>query len=80
MRIIPEKTSIDFVGKKGIALVFSISMIVFSIFSLFYQGLNLGIDFSGGTLVEVGYQKPIELQKVREQLKKAGFQKEFIKV
>jgi preprotein translocase subunit SecF len=78
MRIIPEKTSIDFVGKRGIALVFSITMIVFSIFSLFFQGLNLGIDFSGGTLVEVGYQKPIELQKVREQLKKAGFQKTVV--
>jgi len=78
MRIIPEKISIDFVGKKRLALVFSMVMIVFSIFSLFAQGLNLGIDFSGGTLVEVGYQKPIELQKVRKQLKNAGFQKAIV--
>ncbi len=53
--------------------MFSIAAILVSIFSVVTQGLNLGIDFTGGTLVEVGYQEPAELQKVRQALADNGF-------
>jgi preprotein translocase subunit SecF len=58
---------------RKLALVISIAAILVSIFSMVTQGLNLGIDFTGGTLVEVGYEEPAELQKVRQALADNGF-------
>ncbi|MFH4354018.1 MAG: protein translocase subunit SecF [Neisseriaceae bacterium] len=48
---------------------FSLLIFLFSIFCLAYYGLNLSIEFTGGTLVEAEFSQPIELTKVREQLK-----------
>ena len=47
---------IDFVGKRTYAIVISSMLMAISIFSLSTQGLKFGIDFTGGTLIEVGYQ------------------------
>ena len=47
--------------------------IIGSIGSLSTQGLVLGLDFSGGTQVEVGYQKPVNVAELRDQLKQSGF-------
>tara|TARA_Y100000590_G_scaffold341815_2_gene390102 strand:+ start:14754 stop:15626 length:873 start_codon:yes stop_codon:yes gene_type:complete len=44
----------------------SVLLLIASIASLSYQGLNLGIDFTGGTLVEVGYPEAVDLDKIRE--------------
>jgi ABC-2 type transport system permease protein len=44
-----------------------------SIFFVAFYGLNFGIDFTGGTLLEVGYEQPIELSEVRNALAEAGF-------
>lgn len=63
----------DFMGKRSLALVLSGMLIVSSLGSLIVQGLNLGLDFSGGTLVEVGYPAPVELTKVRTLLVQSGF-------
>ncbi len=71
---ISKKTSIDFMGKRKVAFVFSMTLIVISIVSLFAQGLKWGIDFTGGTLIELGYEKPVDLGKVRNVLAKAGFE------
>jgi len=57
--------TIDFVGKRTYAIVFSVVLIAVSIFSLATQGLKFGIDFTGGTLIEVGYKKSVDLSKVR---------------
>ncbi|HIP52657.1 MAG TPA: protein translocase subunit SecF [Chromatiales bacterium] len=70
---ITKKTTIDFMGKRKLAFVFSIALILISIGSLFVQGLKLGIDFTGGTLIEVGYENPVDLASVREVLTKEGF-------
>ena len=53
--------------------MFSATLILISIFSFFIRGMNLGIDFTGGTLVEVGYQGAAELQQVRQRLAESGF-------
>ena len=68
-----NKQAIDFLGKRKLAMIFSGFLLVVSIVSLAVNGLKLGIDFTGGTLVEVGYSQPADLQKIRKALADAGF-------
>ncbi len=63
----------DFLGKRHIALLLSSILMAISLGSLFVQGLVFGIDFTGGTLVEVGYSQPIELKGIRKTLHENGF-------
>jgi len=65
--------TIDFVGKRKYAIVMSLMLMAVSIFSISTQGLKLGIDFTGGTLIEVGYQEGVDLSVVRNTLDKAQF-------
>ena len=65
---------IDFLSKRLMALVLSSILIIISIGSLATQGLKKGIDFTGGTLVELSFPEPAELSTLRELLSKAGFQ------
>ena len=65
--------TIDFVGKRTYAIIVSLALIAVSIFSLSTQGLKLGIDFTGGTLIEVGYEQDVNLSKVRNTLSEAKF-------
>lgn len=67
------KQDIDFLGKRKLALVFSSLLIIASIASLAVNGLKLGIDFTGGTLVEVGYKQAADLGILRTALDEAGF-------
>ncbi len=64
---------IDFLGKRKLALAFSSLLIAVSLVSLIANGLKLGIDFTGGTLVEVGYQQAPDLSVLRSSLDEAGF-------
>ena len=63
---------IDFLGKRRFAAIFSGLLIVAAIVSLATQGLKLGIDFTGGTLVELGYTKAVDLKGMRSALEGAG--------
>ena len=74
MRIFKGKFNIDFMGKRHLAIVLSSLMIAVAIGSLIFKGLNLGIDFTGGTLIEVDYPQPVELEAVRSTLSDAGFE------
>lgn len=67
-----DKT-INFMGLRKVAATFSILLIVISIASLAYQGLNFGLDFTGGTLVELHYKEPAKIEVIREELKQQGF-------
>ncbi|GAB4358573.1 MAG: protein translocase subunit SecF [Methylohalobius sp. ZOD2] len=69
-----SQRSIDFMGKRQLALVLSAILAVMSLGSLIVQGLSLGLDFTGGTLVEVGYPASVDLAKVRNQLAEAGYE------
>ncbi|SMN11238.1 Protein-export membrane protein SecF (TC 3.A.5.1.1) [uncultured Candidatus Thioglobus sp.] len=64
---------IDFVGKRTYAIIFSLILIVASLFSLSTNGLKLGIDFTGGTLIEAGYSQGVDLSSVRKSLNEANF-------
>ncbi|HIB77710.1 MAG TPA: protein translocase subunit SecF, partial [Flavobacteriales bacterium] len=63
----------DFMSQKHLAIIFSAVLLLVSVVSLIAKGLVLGIDFTGGTLIEVGYEKPVELTQVRHSLAEHGF-------
>lgn len=75
MKIVPDNTSFDFLGKgkRRIAIAVSLLLIGLSLASLGTRGLNFGIDFTGGVLIEVGYPEAAELPAVRGALEDAGF-------
>jgi preprotein translocase subunit SecF len=75
MRIIKEQTHINFLGqtRRKIALAISALAIVISIASLATRGLDFGIDFTGGILLEVGYPQAADLDSIRNNLADAGF-------
>ncbi|GBE07577.1 MAG TPA: protein translocase subunit SecF [Gammaproteobacteria bacterium] len=68
-----EKYNIDFLGMRKLAMGFSLLFVIISIASLAIRGLSFGIDFTGGTLVEVSYQNTVEIEEVRNTLSEAGF-------
>ena len=67
------KNDINFIGNRNIALIFSGILTIISIASLGVRGLQMGIDFTGGTLIEVGYQKTADLNVLRHTLDTEGF-------
>ena len=64
---------IDFVGRRKYAMIFSAILLIFSIASIGFQGLKFGIDFTGGTLIELGYEKSADLEGIRTKLAAADF-------
>ncbi len=64
----------DFMSKRRVALGFSLVLLSLSIGSFFVQGMNLGLDFTGGSLVEIGFESEIETELVRDHLVGAGFE------
>jgi preprotein translocase subunit SecF len=69
-----KTTNINFIGNRNIALIFSGVLMILSIGSLAVRGLQMGIDFTGGTLIEVGYQKAADLTALRNTLDTEGFE------
>ena len=72
MQIIKEGLGLDFMSKRGLAAVVSGVLMLISLVSLSTLKLNPGIDFTGGTLIEVGYSAPAELNQIRAALDDAG--------
>ena len=66
-------TNIDFLRWRKLAMGWSIAVLLIALGSLLIRGMNLGLDFTGGTVIEVQYPEPVEIPKVRETLTKAGF-------
>jgi preprotein translocase subunit SecF len=67
------KKIIDFMGQRKLAAIFSLLLIIGSIVSLSTKGMVLGLDFTGGTQIEVGYPESANLEDIRNQLSNAGF-------
>ncbi len=68
-----NKTLINFMNKRKPAMVFSLVLILISLGSIATKGLNLGIDFTGGYLIEAGYKNDVNLEQVRDALATAKF-------
>jgi preprotein translocase subunit SecF len=69
MQLIKPGINIDFVGKRKIAFSMSVLMIVISVGSLlFHQGPRYGIDFAGGTLVQVKFEAPVAIDQIKKGL------------
>lgn len=79
MELIKPGTNFDFVGKMKPAFSLSLALIVISIISIFlHGGLNMGIDFAGGTLVQLKFQKPTTVEQIRNALKSVNLQDSVI--
>ncbi len=74
MQIIKGKTNIDFIGKRKIALLLSSAANIAILVGIAAVGFNMGVDFAGGTLVEVRFNGPMTAEKVREGAIKGGLQ------
>jgi preprotein translocase subunit SecF len=72
-KVMTELKVYNFMGIRKYALVFSAILLSVSAWSLYTQGLELGLDFSGGTQIEVGYEQPANVSELREKLVTAGF-------
>lgn len=73
MQFFKNETHIDFMGWRRLAVMLSGALVLISVVSLAIQGLNFGLDFTGGTLVEVHYPEPVALDDVRDALAETGF-------
>ncbi|WP_434458319.1 protein translocase subunit SecF [Stutzerimonas urumqiensis] len=67
------KRVINFMGIRNVAFACTVILTVLSLGSLAIKGLNFGLDFTGGTLIELSYESPVELEEVRERLAEQGY-------
>lgn len=74
MEIFRHDLNINFLGMRKISIVISAILILVSIWAITFRGLNYGLDFTGGVLIQVNYQRPIDVGDVRSALAKAGFE------
>ncbi len=73
VRILKGTTNFNFMGQRRLAMFVSVVVIAIALGSLATRGLNFGIDFAGGHLIEVGYQSSADLPAIRTVLQDAGF-------
>jgi len=73
MQLIRPDININFLAKRKIALSFSAVMLLVSLALIGFKGLNLGIDFTGGTLVEVRFEKAVPAADIRAAITPAGY-------
>ncbi len=74
MWLFKKDPSLDFMGKRRMAAIASAIMLSAALAALLLRGLNFGIDFTGGTVVEVGYPQAIDVVEVRQVMEQGGFE------
>ena len=73
-----QEKVINFMGRRKLAAIASIVLLLASITSLAVNGLQFGLDFTGGTQIEVGYETPVAIEEIKQQLSQAGFEKAVV--
>ena len=74
MMVLIKKTNIDFIAKRHIFFAISALLIGAGAVSMAMKGLNLGLDFTGGTLLQLRFASPVKTEQVREAMSKAGLE------
>ncbi|WP_295860532.1 protein translocase subunit SecF, partial [uncultured Xanthomonas sp.] len=74
LHLIPNDTKIDFMRWRHPTLVLMLVLALASFAVIFAKGFNYALEFTGGALVQTSFQKPVDVDQVREQLAKAGFE------
>lgn len=69
MELIPPNTKFDFLGKKKYFITFSLVMITLSIVSFVTRGLRYGVDFAGGTVIQLKFEKVVHPEAIRSALR-----------
>jgi len=64
---------IDFLSKRKLAAIVSGTALVICLLSILFRGFDFGLDFTGGTVIELGYQEPVELSEIHQSLESQGF-------
>lgn len=78
--MISPNLNIDFMSGRRIALMFSTVIIVFSLGSLLTRGLNFGLEFTGGDLLEIAYAGEADLAEIRAALAEEGFENPIVQI
>ena len=71
--IMAEQKIYDFMRYRHVCIAFSLLLTVIAAVAIGVRGFNFGLDFTGGTLVEVGYEQPADLDEIRQKLGAAGY-------
>lgn len=73
MEFFKKKTQIDFMGLRKLTAVLSVVLCLASLGCLFIKGLNFGLDFTGGTQIQISYSHSADMNQIRTNLNQAGF-------
>src|SRR5690606_33859550 len=67
------KSTIRFMAIRNLAFALTVILTVIGIVALVGKGLNFGLDFTGGTLIELKYEQPADLERIKAELGQAGY-------
>jgi preprotein translocase subunit SecF len=67
-----KESKIDFLAQRRLAAIVSGALMVVCLLSILFRGFNFGLDFTGGTVIELGYQQPVEVAQISSTLAEAG--------
>jgi preprotein translocase subunit SecF len=73
LKLIPAETRIDFMRWRVITVVFMLAMMIASIALIATRGFNYALDFTGGTSVELLFERPVDVDQLRQRLESAGY-------
>lgn len=78
MEIFNPNSNINFLGMRKVSMIISTCLIAISLFAIATRGLNYALDFTGGVLLEVAYEEPVEINQVREALATVGYESALV--
>ena len=73
-----EGRIIDFMKFRKLALIISLVLVIVSIAGIVTKGLNFGVDFTGGTIIELGYKNPADVNGIRDALQSSGYNEAIV--
>ncbi|MBH1714278.1 protein translocase subunit SecF [Stenotrophomonas maltophilia] len=74
LHILPNDTKIDFMRWRHVAMVVTVIVFLASVAIIGVKGFNYALDFTGGTLIEARFDKPVDVEQVRNKLEQSGFE------